>query len=202
MTEYAGIHHLAFATRDLDQTIRFWRDLLGMRLLAKYGRPGYLQYFFEITPHDMIAFFEWPDVEPIRGKDHGTPVKGPFAFDHVALEVADDDALWRLKDSLDAAGVWVSEVVDHGFIHSIYTFDPNNIPLEFSTPVVEVDIREYPVEKDIEQSSVAAEGVAPQPGHWPLVKQPTPENERRVYPGEGLFTSLSFIILLQYANNN
>ncbi len=27
----------AFATNDLDKTVRFWRDLLGMRLIAGIG---------------------------------------------------------------------------------------------------------------------------------------------------------------------
>ena len=31
---YTGINHLAMATGDIDATIRFWRDLLGMRLVA------------------------------------------------------------------------------------------------------------------------------------------------------------------------
>ena len=87
---YTGINHLAMVTGDMDATIRFWRDLLGMRLVAGLGRPGYRHYFFEIAPHDMIAFFEWPDVEPLPERDHGVPVKGPFAFDHIAFEVASD----------------------------------------------------------------------------------------------------------------
>jgi catechol 2,3-dioxygenase-like lactoylglutathione lyase family enzyme len=41
MVKYTGINHLAMATRDMDTTIRFWRDLLGMRLVAGLGRPGY-----------------------------------------------------------------------------------------------------------------------------------------------------------------
>ncbi|RPI54551.1 MAG: VOC family protein, partial [Deltaproteobacteria bacterium] len=49
MAKYTGINHLAMATRDMDSTIRFWRDLLGMRLVAGLGRPGYRQYFFEIS---------------------------------------------------------------------------------------------------------------------------------------------------------
>jgi len=31
MVKYTGINHLAMATRDMDTTLRFWRDLLGMR---------------------------------------------------------------------------------------------------------------------------------------------------------------------------
>jgi len=181
---FTGIHHLAMATRDMETTVRFWRDLLGMRLVVGYGRSGYRQYFFHITDHDMITFFEWPGVEPIPDKEHGAPVNGPFAFDHVAFEVADGAALFALKDMIEAAGFWVSEAVDHGFIHSIYTFDPNNIPIEFTAPVPGVDVRKRPVMNDRNPLPVTYEGCEPQPGHWPEVDDPTPEDEQVVYPGE------------------
>jgi len=184
MPTYTGIHHLAMVTRDMDATIRFWRDLLGMRLVAGLGRPGYRHYFFEISAHDLIAFFEWPHVESIPEKDHGVPVKGPFAFDHVSIEVETGEDLWELKARLEAADVWVSEVIDHGFIHSIYAFDPNHIPIEFSAPVSEVDIRNHPKIKDLNPTSVSLEGPDPQPGIWPEA-EPTPLEDRRMYPGEG-----------------
>lgn len=182
---YTGINHLAMATADMDQTIRFWRDLLGMRLIIGTGHPGYRQYFFEISPWDTIAFFQWPDVRPLTEKDHGVPVKGPFAFDHVSLGMKTDDDLWRVKDTLEAAGIWVSEVIDHGFIHAIYTFDPNNIPIEFSAPVPGVDCRRRPVMNDTSPTPAAREGDAPQPGIWPPVRRPTPNHEKAIYPGEG-----------------
>lgn len=185
MVTYTGINHLAMATRDMDMTIRFWRDLLGMRLVAGLGRPGYRHYFFEISAHDMIAFFEWPGVDKIPEKDHGVPVKGPFAFDHVSFEVEMEDDLWELKAKLETADIWVSEVVDHGFIHSIYTFDPNHIPIEFSAPVPQVDIRNHPKMKDKAPSAVALQGSEPQPGVWPAGPGALPPEERRVYPGEG-----------------
>jgi catechol 2,3-dioxygenase-like lactoylglutathione lyase family enzyme len=186
MATYTGINHLAMVTHDMDMTIRFWRDLLGMRLVAGLGRTGYRHYFFEISEHDMIAFFEWPHVEKIPEKDHGVPVKGPLAFDHVSLEVAADEDLWELKARLEAAGVWVSELIDHGFIHSIYAFDPNNIAIEFSAPVQDVDVRKSPKLKDKQPSVVAMEGHEPQPGHWPEPAGITPQTERKVYPGEGM----------------
>ncbi len=182
--KYKGINHLAMVTKDMDATIRFWRDLLEMRLVAGLGRSGYRHYFFEIAGHDMIAFFEWPEVDKMPEKDHGVPVKGPFAFDHVSLEVESDNELWDLKSRLEGAGFWVSEVVDHGFIHSIYSFDPNNIPIEFSAPVPGVDVRKKPRMRDKEPSPVSLEGAEPQPGHWPP-PEPIPERERVVYPGEG-----------------
>ena len=185
MVKYNGINHLAMATRNMNSTIRFWRDLLGMRLVAGLGGSKYKHYFFEISEHDMIAFFEWPDVDKIVEKDHGVPVKGPFVFDHVALEVESDDDLWELKDKLDQAGIWVSEVINHGFIHSIYAFDPNNIPIEFSAPVPDVDIRKQPKMKDRNPTLIALEGAEPQIGIWPEVINPTPLKDRIVYPGEG-----------------
>lgn len=186
MPKYTGINHLAMATRDMDTTIRFWRDLLGLRLVAGLGEPKYKHYFFEISEYDMIAFFEWPDVEKMPEKDHGVPVKGPFVFDHVSLGVESDEDLWKLKDKLETAGIWVSEVIDHGFIHSIYSFDPNNIPIEFSAPIPGLDIRKSPKMKDKNPTAIAEEGVDPQAGHWPEVKKSTPLLDRSIYPGEGM----------------
>jgi catechol 2,3-dioxygenase-like lactoylglutathione lyase family enzyme len=183
---FTGINHLAMATGDMDRTIRYWRDLLGLRLVAGLGHPGYRHYFFELTQRDMIAFFEWPGVEPGPDKDHGAPVRGPFTFDHLSLGVECEADLWALRDRLDAAGFWVSEVVDHGFIHSIYSFDPNNIPVEFSAPVPGVDLGKNPVMADSRPTLWALEGPEPMPNVWPAPVRPTPESERRVYPGEGL----------------
>lgn len=184
MVKYTGINHLALATADLPSTIRFWRDLLGLRMVAGLGRPGYRQYFFELSDRDMILFFEWPDVEPLPDRDAGVPVTGPFAFDHVSLEVSSDEDLWELKDKLTAADIWVSEVVDHGFVHSLYTFDPNNVALELSARVPEVDLRATPILVDSDPCVEARQGPEPVAGVWPTVTRPTPESERTLYDGE------------------
>jgi catechol 2,3-dioxygenase-like lactoylglutathione lyase family enzyme len=184
MARYTGVNHLALATADLEATIRFWRDLLGMKLVIGQGRPGSRQYFFSITEQDLIAFFEWKEVEPIPEKDHGAPVKGPFVFDHVSIGVAAAEDLWELKDKLEAAGFWASEIVDHGFIWSLYTFDPNGIALEFS---VFLDGR-HPLRKprlvDSRPTPAALEGPEPQPGKWPAPRSSTPAEQRVAYPGE------------------
>lgn len=182
--KYNGIHHLAMATKNMDATLRFWRDLLGMPLVLGMGRPGYRNYFLEVSENTLITFFEWPDVEPAPEKDHGYPVSGPFIFDHVSFGV-DEETLWELHDRLEAAEFWVSEIIDHGFIHSLYTFDPNGIPIEFSVNVEGVDIRKYPRMLDRSPTPVAMEGPVPRPEMWPAVTNPTPVEDRAVYPGEG-----------------
>jgi hypothetical protein len=99
--------------------------------------------------------------------------------------VETEEDLWEIKDKLEAAGIWVTEVVDHGFIHSIYAFDPNGIPIEFSHNVEGVDIRKNPRMVDSAPSDIAQEGPESRFDKWPQVERPTPQNERRVYPGEG-----------------
>jgi catechol 2,3-dioxygenase-like lactoylglutathione lyase family enzyme len=182
---FNGINHLAMATGDMDATIRFWRDLLGMRLVGGLGEPGFRHYFFEISRTDLLAFFEWPGVKPVAPKQHGRPVKGPFVFDHVSFGVDSSEALWELKDKLDAAGFDCSDVIDHGFIHSIYAFDPNGIPIEFSWTVEGRNIHVEPIMGDTEPTAMAQDGPEPQPGRWPAVKNPTPRSQRRIYAGAG-----------------
>ncbi len=119
VVNFNGVNHLAMVTGDMDRTIRFWRDLLGMRLVAGLGRPGYRHYFFQLSDTDLVAFFEWRGVQPTPKKEHGRPVKGQFIFDHVSFGVESEEDLWTLKDRIEAAGFQVSDVFDHGFIHSI-----------------------------------------------------------------------------------
>jgi len=183
--KFNGVNHLAMATGDMDKTIRFWRDLLGMRLVAGLGRKDYRHYFFQISDSDLLAFFEWPDVKPVADKEHGRPVSGPFIFDHVSFGVDSEDDLWELKDRLEAAGFQVSDVIDHGFIHSIYAHDPNGIPIEFSHNVGSVDIRKEPQMRDESPSNVTLEGTEPKLDFWPEVTRKTPDSDKAVYPGAG-----------------
>jgi len=183
MIQYSGINHIALATNDMDRTIRFWRDLLGMRLIAGLAEPGSRQYFFEITDNMMISFFEWPEVGPMPDRDPGTPVKGPFSFDHICIELNGKEELWELKDRLEAADIWVTEVMDNGFIHSIFSTDPNNIQLEFCYRVKGVDLSGNPRIIDSSPSSVTHEGPELQFNKWPSVNKPTPSEERKIYTG-------------------
>lgn len=185
MVKFTGLNHLALVTGDMDKTIRFWRDLLGMRLVLTMGEPGYRQYFLELSKNDLITFFEWPGAEPMPYKRHGDPKTGPFIFDHVSFGVTREAELWELADKLLESDFPVSEVIDHGFIHSIYTYDPNGIPLEFSHNVAAVDIRKSPVLKDKNPSPVVREGSEPRWDQWPEASEPTPEGERQVVPGAG-----------------
>jgi len=185
-----GINHLAFITADMEKTIRFYRDLLGMELESGIGHDGYRHYFFRCGD-TQVAFFEYDGASPMVFKHHGSPTNLPLGFDHVSFTVASREDLFALKDKLEAAGVEVSDAVDHGTIWSIYWFDPNNIPLEASWDCME--ILRPPAIEDVKPMAIAAEGAGPQPGHWPEVSRPTPPERMLAHGGNGYAMRESFL---------
>ena len=135
---WRGINHLALVTDDMDATVRFYHGVLGARLIATIGTESFRHYFFEIGEQNTVAFFEYKDagIEPFA-KPAGIPDTRAPQFDHVSFNVADEDALLALRDRLKAANCEVTDVVDHGFIHSVYCTDPSGIALEASCWIVD-----------------------------------------------------------------
>lgn len=128
---WRGINHLALVTTDMDATVRFYHGVLGARLVSHLGNAAFRHYFFEIGPQNTVAFFEYRDValEPFA-KPAGVPDPRAVQFDHVSFNLPDEEALETLRARLKAADCEVTDVVDHGFIRSIYFTDPNGIALE------------------------------------------------------------------------
>ena len=135
---WRGINHLALVTNDMDATVRFYHGTLGARLLATIGAPGFRHYFFEFGPQCTVAFFEYSDslTEPFA-KPAGIPDARAPQFDHLSFNVPDEESLLGLRQRLKSADCEVTDVVDHGFIRSIYFTDPNGIALEASWWVVD-----------------------------------------------------------------
>jgi catechol 2,3-dioxygenase-like lactoylglutathione lyase family enzyme len=130
---WRGINHLALVTTDMDATVRFYHGVLGSRLVAHLGNQHFRHYFFEIGAGNTVAFFEYQgvDLEPFA-KPAGIPDSRAVQFDHVSFNLADEQALLNLRARLKAAGSEVTDVIDHGFVRSIYFTDPNGIALEAS----------------------------------------------------------------------
>ena len=180
-----GINHLAFITDDMVTTIRFYRDLLGMKLSAGIGHDGYRHYFFQLedgTTH--IAFFEYEGATVMQRKFPGDRTDLPLGFDHVSFTVDSREELFALKDRLEAAGIEVEGAIDHGLLWSIYFFDPhNNIPLEATWQFMQLE--QCPAISEDDPLDIVAEGAAMQAGHWPAVEDPTPQAEMRALGGNG-----------------
>ena len=139
----SGIHHTAYRCRDAEQTRAFYEDVLGLPLaglVIEDKEPGsgrknpFVHIFFALGDGNYLAFFDAPgSVTP----DSFKPVHG---FDrHVAFEAADEDALRGWMEKLDKGGVPCFGPIDHGFVKSVYFFDPNGLPLEITTRVADHD---------------------------------------------------------------
>lgn len=142
---WAGINHLAMVTPDMEATVRFYAEVLGMDLVATLGNGDpnepypYRHYFFRMGDGNTLAFFEWPGIDTGAKKPAGIPEPGR-EFDHVSFNVPTVDDLLALRQRLVEHGVEVTPVIDHTIIYSIYFDDPvNGAALEASVWVRDLD---------------------------------------------------------------
>jgi catechol 2,3-dioxygenase-like lactoylglutathione lyase family enzyme len=169
---WRGINHLALVTPDMDTTTRFYHGVLGMRIVATLMAGPMRHYFFEIGPENTIAFFEVAGADTFD-KQAGVPIREfPTQLDHISFNLADEEALHALQRRLKEAGCEVTDVIDHGIMHSVYFTDPNGIALEASWWLVD------PTGRDADYGD---------PALW---KDPDPVPAiRRLAAGEGLDSS-------------
>ena len=129
-----GLYHYAHPCRDAEETRHFYEDILGLPLVNcmvadRVPSTGeewhYAHLFFEMGDGSYIAFFD-------LGKNE-LPAPSPNTPDwvqHFAIEANSVDDVLAMRRRLEEAGVKVTKLTDHGFIKSIYFFDPNGLRLE------------------------------------------------------------------------
>ena len=148
MSNLNGIHHLAIMTADVKTQIKFFSDVLGMKLKALYWMhnvDGYFHAFMELNKSCSVAFVFSPEVQSIETKfgisHSGNPVKpcAPGTMQHVAFNVSDEKELLLMRDRIRSRGVRVLGPLDHGFCQSIYFGGPENLVLEVSTSADAID---------------------------------------------------------------
>jgi catechol 2,3-dioxygenase-like lactoylglutathione lyase family enzyme len=131
-----GLHHVAYATKDLEATHAFYTEVMGFRLVkivAGKTEAGWSKHvFYDTGGQGLIAFWDIHDDE--IGEDYRTDLSKslglPIHINHIAFEARDVDDLARIRERWQQHGITVTEV-DHGFCTSIYTVDPNRIMVEF-----------------------------------------------------------------------
>ncbi len=132
-----GLHHFAYRCRDAEETRHFYEDILGLPLAHvikadKVPSTGeecpYVHVFFQMRDGSYIAFFDLGDNQAADPSPNT-----PAWVNHLALRMNNIDEVTEAKARLEAAGIPVVGVTDHGFVQSIYFFDPNGIRLELTT---------------------------------------------------------------------
>ena len=168
--ELRGINHLALVCRDMERTVDFYTNVLGMTLIKTIELPFGMgqHFFFDAGGGDALAFFWFPDApEPAPGiaSPRTLPAGGELttaigSMNHVAFDVPPEkieDYLVRLRErGIDAADIMnhddsemgVSKETHAGtFVRSVYFFDPDGILLEFAAWTRELgegDVRHAP----------------------------------------------------------
>ncbi len=136
MINIKQIHHVAYRCKDARETVEFYQDKLNMEFLVAIAEnevpstkepDPYMHLFLDAGNGNILAFFELPNSPPM-GRDPNTPAW----CQHIAFEVEDRAALIAAKQELEAKGLDVLGITNHGIIHSIYFFDPNGHRLELT----------------------------------------------------------------------
>jgi len=136
MINIEKIHHVAYRCKDAKETTNWYKDKLNMDLvlaIAENEVPStkapdpYMHIFLDAGNENVLAFFELPN-SPTMDRDQNTPAW----VQHIALRVANLDALVAAKEELESKAVDVLGPVNHGVFKSIYFFDPNGHRLELA----------------------------------------------------------------------
>jgi glyoxylase I family protein len=127
----AGLHHVTLLCKDVERSLGFYRNLLGMRLVKQTTNEddrGARHLFFgdeEGRPGTLITCLEYPDL------DEGTVGRG--STHHLALAVETEEELAGWRDYLTAQGIPVTEVMDRTYFKSVYLRDPDGHIIELAT---------------------------------------------------------------------
>ncbi|MCH8141045.1 MAG: VOC family protein [Proteobacteria bacterium] len=147
--ELSGINHLALVCKDMDRTIDFYTNVLGMPLTKTIDLPEGKgkHYFFDCGGGDQLAFFWFPDgPDSVSAQEYRRITATPGTMNHVAFDVA-PDKIDEYRKRLLAMGIECTEVVNHDdseggvseeispstFVRSIYFKDPDGMQLEFAS---------------------------------------------------------------------
>lgn len=130
------LNHVAYRCRDAAETLGFYRDVLGLplahaitqdRVPSTQELAPHCHLFFEMADGSWVAFFDLADETEVDQQTN------PDWAQHLALEVETVEVLDRALDNLVAHGIDVLGPIDHGFIRSIYFYDPSGHRLELTT---------------------------------------------------------------------
>ncbi|CPZ90533.1 Putative glyoxalase/bleomycin resistance protein [Mycobacteroides abscessus] len=153
--EFGGFNHVALVCSDMERTVDFYSNVLGMPLIKSLDLPmGQGQhFFFDAGSGDSLAFFWFKDAPdgvpgisaPAAIPGIGDIVSAVSSMNHISLHVpAEKFDEYRVK--LKAKGVRVGPILNHDesefqvsrelhpgvYVRSFYFLDPDGITLEFA----------------------------------------------------------------------
>jgi glyoxylase I family protein len=126
-----GLHHVTLICHDLERSVAFYRDLLGLALVAEEHNPDdpAMRHFSlgdaEGRPGTLVTLLEYPALDPGR--------VGAGSTHHFALAIESEAELVAWRDYLRDRGVACTEIFDRGRFRSLYLRDPDEHIVEIAT---------------------------------------------------------------------
>ena len=130
-----ALGHVVLRVRNREQAERFYGEVLGLPLCARYDENGMKMAFFTLGNHHDFAVME---VSGAGSSESQTSV----GLDHVAFNIGTSlDELREARAKLTAAGV-ATNPIDHEVTKSLYLRDPDGNGIELYVDASEVWRRE------------------------------------------------------------
>jgi glyoxylase I family protein len=126
-----GLHHVTAIASDLERTIAFYRDLLGLSVVhdgPSDDDPQARHVWFgalDASAGSLLSFMQYPELP--------AGVVGVGSTHHFALTVESPDEQVAWRDYLRDHGVDCTDVFDRGSFRSIYVRDPDGHIVEIAT---------------------------------------------------------------------
>ena len=117
-----SLGHVVLKVRKLSVSVPFYRDILGLREVARYGE-NMVFFSLGISHHDL-ALMEMGNHAP-------NPQANSVGLFHVAFKIGDRlEDLQAMKLHLERNRVILTGMTDHRVSQSIYIRDPDGIEIE------------------------------------------------------------------------
>ena len=130
-----GLNHLVLNVRDIEESHRFWSDILGFTQVGElHPRPGdkhpAVMRFYSGSggSHHDLALVEQRGVA--ESPKRWFMFRNNQAVNHVAITYPDRESWLAQLEYMKAEGVPFNLRIDHGMTHSLYTNDPNGYGVE------------------------------------------------------------------------
>ena len=126
-----GINHPALFGRNIDETIKFYTEVLGMKLVLRQPNleePRLTHLFFATGNGAFVAFFI-PNDE--GGMELSNGSEGIGSLQHLAFNL--DTSIEEAMETLKKHKIEFKGPIDRGYERSLYFYDPNGIKLELMT---------------------------------------------------------------------
>jgi catechol 2,3-dioxygenase-like lactoylglutathione lyase family enzyme len=130
MVKTLRISHPALFGTKLDETIRFYTEILGMEIVLRQPNlddASMEHLFFHVGSDNFIAYFLTKDDR--AGLRYAPAKPGIGGMNHLAIDV-DAASFAEALDRLHTEGIDVRGPIERGYERSIYFKDPNGVRIE------------------------------------------------------------------------